>query len=157
MNTNTQTVDPKETHDNPKSEPYYPKTHREWRQWNLHTTTRPAQPVGSLALTFIGILGIPSGLIYGIVKLFTATQNHLAYFSPALMSFIVLCAFIVDYNKGGKRGNLLVLWILGCISILAAILIPVVRWFFLGLAAAVAIIIFVRYTNRIEKSETKPG
>jgi len=144
--------------DNPKPEPNIsPKTHQEWRRWNLHTSTRLVQPAGTLALTLIGTLGIPAGLIYGIVKLFTSAQNHLEYFSPAFMSFMVLCAFIVDYNKGGKRGNLLVLWILGCISALASIFIPVVRWFFIALDVVIAIILIVRYTNRTEKSETKLG
>jgi hypothetical protein len=111
-----------------------------------------SKPMGNWVLTLIGTLGIPVGIIYGIVKLFAQTQDHLAYFSPAFMSVIVFCIFLVDYNKSERRGSLLALWILGFLNILAAVFIPDVRWFFIILVGIVAIILGVRYTNPMKRT-----
>jgi len=111
-----------------------------------------SKPTGNWVLALIGTFGIAVGFIYGIVKLFAKTQNHLAYFSPALMSVIVLCVFVADYNKGGRQGSLLAIWILGFISVLAAVFIPQVRWVFIVFASIVATILLVRYINPMKRT-----
>ena len=68
------------------------------------------------------------------------------------MSVIVLCVFVADYNKGGRQGSLLAIWILGFISVLAAVFIPQVRWVFIVLASIVATILLVRYINPMKRT-----
>lgn len=69
-----------------------------------HTDYRAKTPAGNTALTFIGVLGTPIGLIYGIIKYFTATpKHHLIYFVPAILTFIAFLVAVFRTPSRNKR------------------------------------------------------
>ena len=126
-----------------------PKPPRPPRQRNTHTKSLP----GNWALVFVGLLGIPVGLIYGLIRWLTAIpKHHLIYFSPALMSFLVLCIAVAENGKEEqRRGEEIALWSIQFCSLLAIPLIPEVRWFSIPLACIIALVILVRYTGHMKK------
>jgi len=126
-----------------------PKPRRPPRQRNTHTKSLP----GNWALVFVGLLGIPVGLIYGLIRWLTVIpKHHLIYFSPALMSFLVLCIAVAENGKEEqRRGEEIALWSIQFCSVLAIPLIPEVRWFSIPLACIIALVLLVRYTGRMKK------
>ena len=119
MQTTQQTTPPQQT------KPYASYTRQGWEQrWNERMNNTPqggndsskSKPyinsyirvqkvsAGGCALILIGGLGTPAGLIYGIIKWFTATpKHHLIYFVPAVLFIIAFWVGVFGIFRAPSR------------------------------------------------------
>jgi len=116
-------------------------------------TPSDIKPIGTTILGFLSMLGGLYALIFGIYELFNKYANHLFCFTPFIMSLWLFVIYIIDNNKGGKRGNLSLIWITNILSILAIIFLKEVRWFFVLFTIIITMIIIFRYANKESKTK----
>ena len=110
-------------------------------------------PAGHWALWLVGLLGIPVGLIYGIIKWFIAVpKHHLIYFLTSLISIVVLSIAVIEHDKGKQhRATTLTLLTLEICSALVIAFIPEMNWFFITFAIIIGLILLARYTSHLKK------